>query len=115
MGENNGPARTSISQATSIEEIAEFWNTHDTADYWDQFEEVEVEFRLPRRHRVSIASEVYSRLADESRRQGVHPETLVNLWINERLTAATPVTVDAAGTSAPQAEAEAATAAEEKG
>ena len=32
--------RSSISHARTYEEMAEFWETHDTADYWDQFQEV---------------------------------------------------------------------------
>lgn len=28
------------------EAIAEFWDTHSLADYWDQLEEVEVEVKL---------------------------------------------------------------------
>ncbi len=30
-------------QFTSIEEIQEFWDTHSTADYWDEMEDVEME------------------------------------------------------------------------
>ncbi len=35
--------KSSISQAQSYKEIAEFWDTHDVADYWDQTEPVEFE------------------------------------------------------------------------
>ena len=35
--------KSSISNATSYEEIGEFWDTHDTTDYADQTHEVEFE------------------------------------------------------------------------
>ena len=36
---------SSISKVRTIEEIAEFWDTHSLADYWDQTHEVEFEVR----------------------------------------------------------------------
>jgi hypothetical protein len=38
--------KSSISQARTPEEIGEFWDTHDTADYWDQMEPAEFEIHL---------------------------------------------------------------------
>ena len=43
MGENK--PLTSISKARTYAEIAEFWDTHSLADYWDQTHEVEFEVR----------------------------------------------------------------------
>jgi len=31
----------------TLEEIARFWDEHDSADYWDQMEEARVEFKEP--------------------------------------------------------------------
>jgi len=76
---------TSISKARSIEEIAAFWDTHDLTDFEDQTYEVEIEVRLPRRRKVTLAPELADRLADRARRDGVSIETLVNLWVGERL------------------------------
>jgi len=36
---------TSISKARTLEEIADFWDTHSLADYWDQIYEVEFKVR----------------------------------------------------------------------
>jgi hypothetical protein len=47
MSENKDQA-TGISKAQSIEEIAEFWDTHSAAGYWDQTHEVEFEVRATR-------------------------------------------------------------------
>jgi hypothetical protein len=77
--------KTSISHATSPEEIGEFWDHHSLDDYWEQTHEVEVVVRAMPRHRVALDPTVYSQLADSARRRGLLPETLVNLWLAERL------------------------------
>lgn len=45
---------TSISRARTLEAIAEFWDTHSVADYWEQTQEVEFDVRAQRRHRVTL-------------------------------------------------------------
>jgi len=85
MAENETGQLTSISRARSIEEIAAFWDTHDLTDFEDQTREVEIEVRLPRSRRITLAPEVADRLAERARRDGVSVETLVNLWLGEKL------------------------------
>jgi hypothetical protein len=70
----------------SIEEAAEFWDNHDLANYWDLTEEVEIKVNLQRRrYLVSIDPELAEKLAVEAHRRGLSTETLVNLWLNEKL------------------------------
>ncbi len=85
MKKNKDTKLTSISMAKNIEEIAEFWDTHSLADYWDETEEVEFEVRAKQRHRITLAPIIYEKISIQSHIQGVSPETLVNLWIAERL------------------------------
>ncbi len=85
MSESSDTRRTSISQAASVEEIAEFWDSHSLADHWDETHEVDVEVRAERRRRVTLAPQVYTEVEELARRQGILPETLVNLWLVERL------------------------------
>jgi len=79
--------RSSISKAKSYWEIGEFWDTHDLTDYWDKTRSVEFD--------VNIESEVtyYAidrKLSDAlqklSTQRGISPETLLNLWVQEKLT-----------------------------
>ena len=76
---------SSISKARTLEEIAEFWDTHSLADYWDQTHEVEFEVRAKRRRRVTLDPDIYARVEMWARTRGIVPETLVNLWLAERL------------------------------
>jgi len=85
MSKSDATQLTSISKARTIEEIAEFWDTHSLADYWDQTYEVQFEVRADRRRRVTLAPEVYTGVEIEARARGILPETLVNLWLVERL------------------------------
>jgi len=85
MNKNKKLKTTSISKAGSLEEIGEFWDTHSLDDYWDQTHEVEFEVRAKRRRRITIDPEVYSQVETQARTRGILPETLVNLWLIERL------------------------------
>jgi hypothetical protein len=75
----------SLSQSRSIEEMAEFWDTHDAADYGDQTEQVTIEFDMEtRRHYIAIDPELRDRLRKLAQARGISLETLANLWLQER-------------------------------
>jgi hypothetical protein len=84
MSESNDRI-TSISKAQTVEEIADFWDTHSLDDYWNQTHEVEFEVRAVRRRRITLDPEIYTQLEAQAHARGVSPETLVNLWVAERL------------------------------
>jgi len=84
MSENSDNQRTtSISKARTLEEIADYWDTHSLADHWEQTREVEFEVRAP--HRITLDPEVYARLEERARTRGVSLATLVNSWLVEHL------------------------------
>jgi hypothetical protein len=78
--------KSSISQASSYQEIGAFWDTHDLSDFWDQTEEVE--FTVVSETQATYYP-VESRLAEKLRalakRRGVSADTLLNLWIQEKM------------------------------
>jgi hypothetical protein len=84
MSEND-EGLTSISKARILEEIADFWETHSVADYWEQTHEVEFEVRAKRRRRIILDPDIYEKIEAQARVRGIQPETLVNLWLVERL------------------------------
>ena len=85
MSEDKDKTLSSISKAATLEDIGEFWDSHSLADYWDETHEVDFEVSAERRRRVTLAQEIYSRIEAQARKQGLLPETLVNLWLAERL------------------------------
>ncbi len=85
MNKNNDTQVTSLSKARTLEEVADFWDTHSLADYWEQTHEVEFEVRAKRRRRVTLDPDVYARVEAQAHARGILPETLVNVWLVERL------------------------------
>lgn len=70
----------------SLEEAGEFWDTHDLGDYWELTEEVEFDVAL-QRERVLVAVEpaLAQKVASMAHRRGVATETLINLWLSEKI------------------------------
>jgi hypothetical protein len=80
--------KTKLPKFKSIAEEAVFWDAHDTADFEDEFEEVEVEFAdsLLRRGLTVVLEEPYlSQLEDLAGRQQRHAAALAREWLIERL------------------------------
>jgi len=70
----------------SLEEAAEFWDSHDLTDYWDLTEEVTFDVNVRRRrYLVALDASLAEQLAAEAHRRGVSAETLVNLWLSDKL------------------------------
>ena len=69
----------------SLDEAAEFWDTHDSADYEEYMRDVECEVDIQRRvHLVSLDSDLYRKVSAIAQARGVSAETLVNLWVQEK-------------------------------
>lgn len=70
----------------SLVEAGEFWDTHDSGEYEALMTPVEVEVTdVTDRFYMAIAKDVAMRLRARARQQGVSTETLVNLWLQEKL------------------------------
>ena len=71
----------------TIDEAAEFWDTHDLADYWDLTEDVaDVEVDLQQhRYLFALAPNLTRKVVQVARKQGVSAETLVNVLLTEKL------------------------------
>ena len=77
---------SAISRSRTVEEMAEFWDTHSLADYEDQTYEVDMTFDpAARRSIVSIEPDLMSDLRTIARRRKVSTQTLVNVWLQQRV------------------------------
>ncbi len=73
----------------SLEEAGEFWDTHSSADYEDYMKEVHFDVDLRNRaHDVRVTDDVLREIRKIARQRGVATETLVNLWLQEKVAAA---------------------------
>lgn len=82
MGNNSKP----IPENMTIEEASEFWDTHDVADYPSHV--VQLEYAPEERITfVAVANQFLGPLEQRAKEDGISLETLVNLWIQEKLSA----------------------------
>lgn len=78
--------RSSISKVQSYKEIGAFWDTHDLADYWGETESVEFEIDIQSEVTYyAIDKELSAKIRDIAERRGVSADTLLNLWLQEKL------------------------------
>lgn len=70
-------------------EEAEFWETHDSTEFLEETEPVEVTFvdARPPKKQISIRldPEAIGRLKAIAARKGVGYQTLIRMWVMERL------------------------------
>lgn len=72
----------------SAEEEVEFWENHDLTEYRDYFREVkDVIIDLPSR-RLNLEEELAGKINRIARRRGVSVDTLVHLWLQQKLSEA---------------------------
>ena len=78
--------RSSLSHAASYKEIGDFWDTHGISEFWDKTKEASFE--------VDVESEVTYYAVDRilsdklqmlAQKRGVPADTLINLWVQEKL------------------------------
>ena len=87
MSGDKQTSQTDISNVRTEEEIADFWDTHSLDEYWEQTREAAFALRTQRCRRITLDPEVYDRIEAQARARGLMSETLVNLWLKDRILA----------------------------
>ena len=87
MNAKHPPIKDTIPEFATREEEAEFWDTHDFADYWDELEPayLKASLNLTSSILVPLNGEVLTQICEKADSLGVNVETLVRTWILERL------------------------------
>jgi predicted DNA binding CopG/RHH family protein len=84
--------KKAIPELKSEREMAEFWDTHSVADYWDQFEQVKVELApelaaraagRPKTKRITLRLRVpqIEAAKEIARKKDIPYQTLMRSWI----------------------------------
>jgi len=76
--------RASISGGRSYEEIGEYWDTHDAGDIVTGPVDFEVDLKSERFY-YPIERSLSDKVIQIAHERGVSAETLVNLWIQEKV------------------------------
>jgi CopG antitoxin of type II toxin-antitoxin system len=70
----------------SVAEAAEFWDSHDLTDYWNLTREASFEVDIQRRvFLTALEPRLAKKLTECARKQGVSTETLINVWLAEKV------------------------------
>jgi hypothetical protein len=74
-------------RGSSDREVAEFWDTHSVADYWDELEPIELRRRSAPRRVVTLRLDprAVEALRVIARRRGIEYSALARSWITDRL------------------------------
>jgi predicted DNA binding CopG/RHH family protein len=76
-----------IPEFNSREEEAEWFDTHDMADYQDEFQTVKARFakHLSEELNIRLDKETLATLRIKAHQQGIGPTTLARMWIIDHL------------------------------
>ena len=71
---------------STLEEAANFWDTHDLTDYEDIWTEVEIQVQLdPSRLNIRLDPQVAQKIVVQAEQQHVSPDVFVNQVLKEYL------------------------------
>ena len=72
-------------QFGSLDELVEFFDTHDMGEYLEQMPEAHFEVGLKKRtHLFPIEEDLVEPLGEIARGQGISLERLINSWLREK-------------------------------
>jgi predicted DNA binding CopG/RHH family protein len=85
--QNKQPTTSRIPAFKNRQEMAAWFDTHDLADYQDEFHTVEAKFakNLSEGITVRLDPKTLLKLRKQASEKGVGPTTLVRMWVMEHL------------------------------
>ena len=70
----------------TYEEAADFWDTHDSTDYLDNLEEIEVEVDIQKKHYLlEVDMQIAEILQESARKKGISASSLANELLYKQL------------------------------
>jgi hypothetical protein len=78
-----------IPEFKTIQEEAEFWDTHDVGEYLNDFNRIDIDVHLekPKEENIVVRLQkpIKDRLEQIARRKGLNISSLTRMWIMEKL------------------------------
>ena len=88
--------KPTLPEFASLDEAADFFDTHDMSEYMESMPEVHFESNLPpRKAHFAVEAALAAKLRQAARQRGIAAEALLNEWVREKVSE--PVAVSAAG------------------
>jgi hypothetical protein len=77
----------SLPRFKSLDELVEFFDTHDMGEYWDQMPEAHFDVDIKtRRHFFAIDADLADKVTQIARVNQTPSEVLINYWLKEKIT-----------------------------
>ncbi len=84
--------KSKIPKFKSIEEEAEFWDTHSVTDFEDETEDVDIVVELEKPRTDTLVIRVQKNIKDKmekvAKKKGINVSTLVRIWLSQKLSGA---------------------------
>ena len=74
--------KSSISKSDDLEKMGEFWDRHDFTEF-DDPSALDIDFHVS--VAVPVEPDLLSDIEELAHLRGVSPETLINLWLKEKV------------------------------
>lgn len=70
----------------SLDELVDYFDTHDMGEHLEQMPEVDIEVDIKRRrHLVAIDDDILAEVAKAAKKESVSAEELINAWLRAKL------------------------------
>jgi len=79
-------SKKDLPPSRSLDELVEFFDTHDMGEYWERMPEAHFDIDIKRRTQlVAIDEELIDRLSQVAKLKHASVETLINSWLREKI------------------------------
>jgi ATP sulfurylase len=79
-------SKSSISKSRSYAGIGEYWDKHDLSDVWGKTKKVKFEVVAePEATYYPVEKDLSEKIQSVAKKQGVSSDTLVNLWLEQKI------------------------------
>lgn len=69
----------------SLDQLVEFFDSHDLGEYLDQMPEANFEVDIKRKVLIALDAELADKLSEIARSRQTSPEALINAWVREKV------------------------------
>lgn len=70
----------------SLDELVEFFDTHDLGEYWDEMPEAHFEVDIKRRrHLFALEDEIADKVTKIAKTKKISSSALINSWLKEKV------------------------------
>jgi len=75
-----------IPKSKSLDQLVEFFDTHDLGDYWDKMPKAHFDIAIKKRtHVFTLDEDIAERVDAIAKEKNVPSERLINTWLKEKV------------------------------